>query len=165
MARFNLARLIINLYVITSSIKVSKWTNTRLNSRFALALTVLDSERPFWDLWVLVHFRLRKKSALQSWQSRVLSFLFFWPPHAFLSDLPMLNIVTGWLVDSGCEKARMYFLFGKIKEKSKKSRCLSRTRTHDLTIRSPTCCQLSYNELDRRLVGCFGKIKYVADQG
>ena len=34
-------------------------------------------------------------------------------PVIFLSDLPVLNIITGSLVDSGCEKARTYFFLWK----------------------------------------------------
>ena len=46
----------------------------------------------------------------------------------------MLNIVTGWLVVSGCEKARTYFFFGNKNKKSEKTGGMSRDRAHDLAI-------------------------------
>ena len=47
----------------------------------------------------------------------------------------MLNIVTGWLVVSGYEKARTYFFFEiKKNKKSVKTGGLSRDLAHDLAI-------------------------------
>ena len=59
----------------------------------------------------------------------------------------MLNIVTGWLVDSGCKKARTYFFFGNKKKNPKKTGGLSRDRAHDLAIRSQALYQLRYTEV------------------